>query len=160
MKKYVLIGVFVGIVVAGTGWLRMSGQLDEASSGSEPTRPSPVQEHLPRLPVEMAAETVRTRVTDTVQAAEKEGSEFAGTDWAVVMAIYKEQGAAQRRAANIAEGTAFKAFVHPAEPGASKYMVVLESGLTHGKAKIVRERAVSGGLPPDTYVTRLLRSRE
>jgi hypothetical protein len=95
-----------------------------------------------------------------VQAAEKPVKDPDGTDWAVVTAIYKEMSAAQRRARNIAEGTAFKADVYPREPGASKYLVVLDSGLTHEKATVVRNRAVSGGLPPDTYVTRLVRARE
>ena len=52
----------------------------------------------PCSPVCMAEESGRTRVADTVQAAEKPQAEPAGTDWAVVMAIYKDQDAAQRRA--------------------------------------------------------------
>jgi hypothetical protein len=160
MKKYVLGAVFLLTLAAGAGWMRMSSPVEESSSGSEPARPSPIQEHLPRLPVRMAEESVRTRVANTVQAAEKPQAEPGGTDWAVVMAIYKDYDAAQRRASNIAQGTAFKASVYPPDGGASKYMVVLESGLTYGKAKTVRDRAVSGGLPADTYVTRLLRARE
>jgi hypothetical protein len=159
MKKYALPVVFLLTLAAGAGWVRMSDAPDVSSSGTEPPRPSPIQDELPRLPVHMAEESVRTRAVDTVQAAAKSPDE-PGTDWAVVMAIYREYDAAQRRASNVAEGTAFKTFVYPSERGASKYMVVLESGLTHAKAKIVRDRAVSGGLPADTYVTRLLQARQ
>ena len=156
MKIYVLAAVFLLTLAGGVGWIRFAATPEESSAGNEPVRPSPIDEHLSRPAARIVAqESMRTRVADTVKAAEKPQQELDGTDWAVVAAIYKEYEAAERRARNIAEGSAFKPSVFPPKGQGSKYMVVLESGLTQGKAMIVRDRAVSGGLPADTYVTRL-----
>jgi hypothetical protein len=157
MKKYGLAAIVAVILAGSLGWVRLRATPDEGvNSGAQPPRPNPLDEFLSRPPAQIiAGETVRTRVADAPTASEKPVKELGGTDWAVVMAIYKDYGAAERRARNVAEGSAFKAKVFPSEGQGSKYMVVLESGLKHGKALQLRERAVSGGLPGDTYVTRL-----
>ena len=123
-------------------------------------RPSPIAETLPQPPLKLvnppAPEVSRARAVETpANSTEKSTAELPGTDWAVVTAIYNEYEAAERRARNIASGSAFRATVHPPKGQGGKYMVVLASGLTQGKANEVRERAISGGLPGDTYVTRL-----
>jgi hypothetical protein len=157
MTKGILTVVCWMMIALAAGCARRTEATGNAPSGSEPARPSPLDDQLPRLPAKIiAADTVRTRVADKAQpAADQSPKDQPGTDWGVVMAIYKEYGAAERRARNVAQGSAFKATVFPAEGQGSKYMVVLESGLSYARAVQVRERAVSGGLPADTYVTRL-----
>ncbi|HYP08761.1 MAG TPA: hypothetical protein VER03_21185 [Bryobacteraceae bacterium] len=159
MKKYILLALFVLTLAGGAGWMRRIGVSDGPTSGVQPPRPSPIDERLARPPVRVVAagESVRTRVADTVQAAEKapSGKELAGNDWAVVVAIYKDHAAADRRARSLSTSSRYKALVFPPEGQGTKYMVILEDGLTHGAATQIRDQAVAGGLPADTYVTRL-----
>jgi hypothetical protein len=119
-------------------------------------RPSPIADTLPELPVKIVnAPGQPMSRARTVEEPATSKAELPGTDWAVVAAIYKDYEAADRRARNIAAGSAFRATVHPPKGQGARYMVVLASGLTQGKANQTRERAISGGLPGDTYVTRL-----
>jgi hypothetical protein len=92
----------------------------------------------------------------SVKAQEaKPAAILGGTDWAVIAAIYKEYEAAERRARKVMDSTSFDPTVFPAKGQGSKYMVVIDSGLTHIKALELRGRALAAGLPTDTYVTRL-----
>lgn len=150
--KAIVAAVFVLVAWAIFAMLR-SQNSPEVTYGN-PDRPSPLVQELPRLPVKLEEEMTRTRV---VAAAVKSRSSQAlpGTDWAVVAATYREYGAADRRARTIAANSPFQARVHPPKGQGSKYMVVLDAGLTHPKAESTRAEAAAKGLPPDTYVTRL-----
>jgi hypothetical protein len=157
-----LLGVFIiSAVMIGSGVYlayRSSTRVPEQQAVVTDTapRPSPIADTLPQPPVKIV--NARGQQMSRARAVEDPATskaELPGTDWAVVAAIYKEYEAADRRARNIAAGSAFRATVHPPKGQGSRYMVVLDSGLTQGKANQVRERAISGGLPGDTYVTRL-----
>jgi hypothetical protein len=135
-----------------------TGAPEQRITGTDTTpRPSPIAKTLPQPPIKIVnapgQQMSRARAEEGDSATSK--AELPGTDWAVVAAIYKEYEAADRRARNIAGGSEFRATVHPPKGQGGRYMVVLASGLTQGKANQVRERAISGGLPGDTYVTRL-----
>ena len=128
----------------------------KGSTAETTPRPSPIADTLPQPPVKIVnapgQQMSRARAVEDTPASK---AELPGNDWAVVAAIYNAYEAADRRARNIAAGSAFRATVHPPKGEGSRYMVVLASGLTQGKANQIRERAISGGLPGDTYVTRL-----
>ena len=156
-----LLGVFViSAAMVGSGiylaYRSDTGVAEQQRVLDTTPRPSPIADTLPQPTVKIVnapgPEMSRARAVD---AAAKPKAELPGTDWAVVTAIYNEYEAAERRARNIAAGSAFRATVHPPKGQGGRYMVVLASGLTQGKANEVRERAISGGLPGDTYVTRL-----
>jgi hypothetical protein len=154
MKKYVIAVVF--LILATVAWNQLSDDPESARSGTEPARPSPIDEELPRPAPRILTESVRTRVAE-VSSKTQEGKPaiLGGTDWAVVAAIYKEYEAAERRAKKVMDSTSFDPTVFPAKGQGSKYMVIIDSGLTHAKALELRGRALSAGLPADTYVTRL-----
>jgi hypothetical protein len=125
---------------------------------AEPERPSPIDEVLPRPPLQVVDErnSVRTRVATPSQVVEAKGTEskrdFPGTNWAVVAAIYNKYEAAEQRARTV---NGFQATVFPAKGTGSKYMVLLGSGLTYANARALRDQATAAGLPSDTYVTKL-----
>jgi hypothetical protein len=123
-------------------------------------RPSPIADTLPQPRLKIVNPPSEMSRARSVEAPANPKGELPGTDWAVVAAIYNEYEAAERRARNIAAGSAFRATVHPPKGQGGRYMVVLASGMTQGKAMQVRDRAISGGLPGDTYVTRLRSSAE
>lgn len=154
MKKYLVAVLFVLGILA---WMRTSGDPDSAQTGTEPARPSPIDEDIRRAEPRIQAESVRTRVAEVSAKAQetKTSANLDGTDWAVVAAIYKDYEAAERRARGVMDSTSFDPTVFPAKGRGSKYMVVVASGLTHAKAMQLRERALAAGLPADTYVTRL-----
>jgi cell division protein FtsN len=159
-RRWIIAGLV--LIVAGLLGLRRSSDNTAVNMAPESPRPSPIERELPRLPLKLVAndnETVRTRVADTAQSAgTKESYEnVAGTDWAVVAAIYRQYEAAERRAAKLEDLNGIRPSVHPAKGEGSKYMVVLGSGLTRAKAEELRARATNAGMPADTYVTRLLR---
>lgn len=155
MKKPYLIAICLLVLIIGVALTRRSKPADAAVSDPGPQRPSPLDEQIRRPPVLVATETVRTRVAEAQKEAAPPMRELGGSDWAVVAAIYREYEPAERRARAISESSTFKATVFPRKGEGSKYMVVLDSGLTQGKAQQARELAASNGLPPDTYVTRL-----
>ena len=134
----------------------------------EAPRPSPLDEHLPRLPMKIVeiGESVRTRTASAPKDASKDVpkpepkvaesfDKVSGTNWAVVAAIYREYEAAERRAKSMAQNPKFHPTVFPDKGQGVKYMVVLGSGLTRAKAEDLRMQAASAGLPSDTYVTKL-----
>jgi hypothetical protein len=133
----------------------------------EAPRPSPLDEHLPRLPMKIVeiGESVRTRTANAPKDASKDAQpqpkvaesfeKVSGTNWAVVAAIYREYEAAERRARSMAQNPKFHPTVFPDKGKGVKYMVVLGSGLTRAKAEDLRVQAASAGLPSDTYVTKL-----
>jgi hypothetical protein len=75
--------------------------------------------------------------------------------WDVVVASYADRGAAEHRAQKLAKRWRnFKPEV-VAEPGArTLYLVLIGQGLTQDRATEIRRRAVSSGMPRDTYVRR------
>jgi hypothetical protein len=125
---------------------------------AEPERPSPIDDVLPRPPLQVVDErnSVRTRLATPSKVVEAKGTEskrdFPGTDWAVVAAIYNKFDAAEQRARSV---NGFHATVFPAKGEGSKYMVLLGSGLTYASARALRDQATAAGLPSDTYVTKL-----
>jgi hypothetical protein len=154
MKKYI---AAVLIVLGIVAWMRVGDDPDSAQTRPEPARPSPVDEEIRRPAPRIQAESVRTRLAEvsTKPQESRTSATLSGTDWAVVAAIYKEYETAQRRARKVMDSTSFDPTVFPAKGQGSKYMVVVDSGLTHAKATEIRERALAAGLPADTYVTRL-----
>jgi hypothetical protein len=157
MKKRYLVVVVVALVLGTASWIRLSPEPESTVHGNEPARPSPVDEQLPRPTPRIEGESVRTRVSEAPMGKEDASpvANLGGTDWAVVAAIYKEYEAAERRARNIMDSSSFDPTVYPAKGQGSKYMVVLDKGLTQTKALELRERAIAKGLPADSYVTRL-----
>jgi hypothetical protein len=125
-----------------------------------PPRPSPIADTLPQPPLKIVNAQKEMSRARSVEDPANPKAELPGTDWAVVAAIYNDYEAAARRARDIAAGSAFRATVYPPRGQGGRYMVVLASGMTQGKAMQLRERAISGGLPGDTYVTRLRSSAE
>lgn len=76
--------------------------------------------------------------------------------WAVVAAIYRDHAAAVRRAKELAKKWHRSPIeVYPSAGQGSRYMVVVGKGLTRKAADKLRSQARSGGLPRDTYVTKL-----
>jgi cell division protein FtsN len=125
----------------------------------EPPRPSPIDDVLPRPPLQVVDErnSVRARAATPSKVVEAKGSsepaqDMPGTNWAVVAAIYKQYEAAEQRARKF---DGFSATVFPSKGEGSKYMVLLGSGLSYANARSLRDKATAAGLPPDTYVTKL-----
>ena len=125
-----------------------------------PDRPADTAEAPPSRPVFRAdASTVKPAptkaATPPTPAATQQRARRAG-EWAVVAAIYKERGAAARRAEQLAAKSAeLKPEVLPPVDGAKRYLVVLGSGLSQKEANRLRERAVANGMPRDSYITKL-----
>lgn len=145
-----LLAVFLVTLIAVT-WRDEPENTASQQQEVQPPRPSPIDKELARPPVKIVDErqSVRTR------KIEPSFDNVAGSDWAVVAAIYKEYEAAERRAARISSASSFKPTVFPKKDRGSKYMVVLGSALTRSKAEELRAAAVEAGLPADTYVTKL-----
>ena len=107
-----------------------------------------------RVPVN-APKVVPSPTTRAPRAETQERARRTG-EWAVVAAIYKNREAAEKRAEQLAarwKGT--KPEVVPPGDGARRYVVVLGSGLSKEDATQLRARAVSTGMPRDSYVTKL-----
>jgi hypothetical protein len=163
MKKQALFAtVLAGIVLLAVGlWVSLRPHRSlpvKVQESAEPPRPSPIDETLPRPPLQVVDErnSVRTRLATPSKVVEAKGGEpsqnFPGTNWAVVAAIYRNYDAAEHRARNV---NGFHATVFPSKGEGSKYMVLLGSGLTYANARTLRDQATAAGLPPDTYVTKL-----
>jgi hypothetical protein len=76
--------------------------------------------------------------------------------WAVVGAIYNSyQGAARRAESIAARAKAFRPEVFPPEGQGRRYMVILGYTDSRRDAEQLRAKAVSSGLPPDSYVTKV-----
>jgi hypothetical protein len=111
---------------------------DGAQPTTLPARPSPAV-------VPEATEQTRTR-SDSAR------------DWAVIAATYNAFDAAAKRAASLrAQFADCSCSVFPREGEGPKFYVVVGSAMTRDVAEDLRLKAVSAGLPADTYVTRLVR---
>jgi hypothetical protein len=85
--------------------------------------------------------------------------EKPGPQWAVVAAIYRDYDAAAKRARSIAQRwSESKVEVFPARGEGRRYLVTLGMELPKAAADKLRNRAVSAGLPGDTYVTKITAS--
>jgi hypothetical protein len=163
MKKQALFAAALAGVVLLMGGLwfalhRHPRSPVKVQESAEPARPSPIDETLPRPPLQVVDDrnSVRTRLAAPSKVVEAKGGEpardFPGTNWAVVAAIYNRYEAAEQRARNV---NGFHATVFPSKGEGSKYMVLLGSGLSYANARTLRDQATAAGLPPDTYVTKL-----
>ena len=77
--------------------------------------------------------------------------------WSVVVASYRSRAAAEKRERQMAKRwPKFKVSVLEERGGRSYYLVVLGRNLSQEEATNLRKRAVSSGLPRDTYVKRAL----
>jgi hypothetical protein len=143
-----------GVWIAARGRQRPPAPVQESA---EPTRPSPIDDTLPRPPLEIIDDqnSVRTRLAAPSKVDAKAAEppkDLPGTNWAVVAAIYNKYEAAEERARSV---SGFHATVFPSKGEGSKYMVLLGSGLSYASARSLRDHAAAAGLPPDTYVTKL-----
>jgi hypothetical protein len=163
MKKNAsLAAMLAGVVLLTTGlWLKFREPRSlpvKVQESAEPPRPSPIDETLPRPPLQVVDDrnSVRTRLAAPSKVVEAKGGgpaqDLPGTNWAVVAAIYNKYEAAEQRAQKV---NGFHATVFPSKGGGSKYMVLLGSGLTYANARTLRDQATAAGLPADTYVTKL-----
>jgi hypothetical protein len=160
-QPLLFVGLAGAVLLAAGVWIvfhnghRNPVQVHESA---EPPRPSPIDDTLPRPPLQVVDDrnSVRTRVATPSKVVEAKGGEpvqdFPGRNWAVVAAIYNKYEAAEQRARTV---NGFHATVFPAKGEGSKYMVLLGSGLTYANARNLRDQATASGLPPDTYVTKL-----
>ena len=77
----------------------------------------------------------------------------SGRGWFVVVASYsKEADAAQMASVLAKRHPQFKPSVFPPSPIDTHYLVIIGSGLSSEGAEALRQRAVAGGLPADTYI--------
>ena len=154
--------VLIAVAVLATGgvWMALRGHRTpvKVQESAEPPRPSPIDDALPRPPLQVVDDrnSVRTRVATPSKVVEAKGSDapqdLPGTNWAVVAAIYNKYEAAEQRARTV---NGFHATVFPSKGEGSKYMVLLGSGLTYANARTLRDQVTAAGLPADTYVTKL-----
>lgn len=125
------------------------------TAASPPSRPefggeAPVERVPVNAPQLVPRPTTRAARPETQERARRTG------EWAVVAAIYKNREAAEKRAEQLAtRWKGNKPEVVPPVDGARRYVVVLGSGLSKEDATRLRSRAVSTGMPRDSYVTKL-----
>jgi hypothetical protein len=152
--------VAIGAATLLIGFFNFTTRREETPPAAQPvqttgpeSRPSPTANQptvFPPTP-KVEAPPPAERVPDTRTANR------AGSEWAVVAAIYRDYDAAQRRANSVKKRwPQFEPHVFPAKGKGSKYMVVVGSGLEKDNADRLRQQARQAGLPSDTYVTKLL----
>ena len=77
----------------------------------------------------------------------------SGRGWFVVVASYSREDDAAKMASTLAKRhPQFKPSVFPPSPIDTHYLVIIGSGLSSEGAETLRQRAVAGGLPADTYI--------
>jgi eukaryotic-like serine/threonine-protein kinase len=92
-------------------------------------------------------------VTKTVP----EATDRRATGWSVVVASYALRSAAENRERELAQKwPKFKVSVFEPKTEKAHYLVVIGRNLSEDEAEALRQRAVSAGLPRDTYIKRFL----
>lgn len=121
-------------------------------------KPSPIAPEVVPLPLEVKASADPEPVQRARRQSNEEGAMEAGpAEWSVVTATYKNYEAASRRAESLRrQWPPSKAKVYPPEGQGEKYMVLIGSNLTRSAAQELAGDAKTAGLPPDTYVTKLM----
>jgi len=77
----------------------------------------------------------------------------SGRGWFVVVASYSREDDAAKMASTLAKRhPQFKPSVFPPSAIDTHYLVIIGSGLSSEGAEALRQRAVAGGLPADTYI--------
>src|SRR5205823_4339174 len=75
--------------------------------------------------------------------------------WAVVVAAYGARGPAEKRAQEMAKRwPKFKVNIFEPESEKARHLVVIGTNLSEDAAKALRARAISSGMPRDTYIKR------
>lgn len=119
------------------------------SGVSAPTAPSPPG---PPPVVQKAPPVAQKPSPMPPSPAQKEPSP-AAHGWFVVVASYAREADARQEAQNLGRRfPQFKLSVFPPSPIDTHYVVILGSGLSEQGAESLRQRAVSSGLPADTYI--------
>lgn len=78
------------------------------------------------------------------------------TGWSVIVAAYNARGPAEKRQQKLAKRwTKFNLGIQQQQAGRTVYFVVLGQNLSEAQAQALRKRAISSGLPRDTYIKRI-----
>jgi len=86
-------------------------------------------------------------------SAANSAGKASGRGWFVVVASYSREDDAAKMASTLAKRhPQFKPSVFPPSAIDTHYLVIIGSGLSSEGAEALRQRAVAGGLPADTYI--------
>jgi len=124
-------------------------------------KPSPLGKTTPPAPVRQApkAAAVAPPVeTPAAPAAARPARAAArgGDGWTVVVAAYNVRDLAEKRARDLAKRwKAFQVEVVEAPSEKVRLLVVIGKNLSQDQADALRRRAVSSGMPRDTYIKRI-----
>lgn len=161
-----LASVAVGCTAALVWSERTRTPAKAAQYVNEVDRPSPIHQRgtaertsnpvVPReLPQSPQPKSTPPRITQVTPPRPAPPND-SGSDWAVIVATYKDFDMAQHFA-NSLQGR-FKQFSYRVSPPRGKaekyYYVVVGSGLAQDAARALQQRAIGAGLPSSSYVTR------
>lgn len=150
--------VAFGVIVAGARAIFISGEHAQPQRARVNTeRPSPIAEQIYPVPQKIAA--APAPVESSKPGERSYSSDDQSTDWSVIAATHNSREAAGRHARNLkALWSECECRVYPpeGEPGPGRFFVLLGKGLSRTDADRLRDRATGAGLPPDTYVTKLI----
>jgi len=152
-------------VLAAIGAMRRSPAHTSPVLNSLPDeKPSPIAESLDppkakRVPGPPPAETPKPAGEVQRARAGEYNSTDRISDWSVIAATLNDWDAADRRARSLrAQWEQCDCKVYPPRGQGGKYFVLLGSGLGRNDADRLRDTATAAGMPPDTYVTKLIRT--
>jgi hypothetical protein len=123
-------------------------------------RPSPIAETIQTTERHRVATKVEepTPPPPPPQAQARYNSADKATDWAVIAATYYSWESAQRRADSLkSRWQECECTVYPPQGEGTRYYVLIGEGLKRNEADRLRDRGTAAGLPPDTYVSKLIR---
>jgi serine/threonine protein kinase len=119
-------------------------------------RPSPIPESIsPPRADSKRAERSAPPSADHAKGASSRQLGRRAEGWSVVVASYNSRGPAEKRAHDMARRwPKFKSNVFEQKADKTYYLVVVGQNLSEDEAQALRKRAVSSGLPRDTYIKR------
>ena len=157
----VMIGAVVFVLARGTG---SSSDSSLAAGNPPPVVQKPVvqapaaRKPMVQNPVQPASRPVPPKPTPFDPAPKPAPAAVQrpeGHGWFVVVASYVREADAAQEVSKLSHSFPdFKPRVFPPSPIDTHYLVIIGSGLTEENAESLRQRAVSTGLPPDTYIKR------
>jgi hypothetical protein len=127
-------------------------------------RPSPIAETIQtteRHRIATKAEEPLPPPPHLPEAQARYNSTDKATDWAVIAATYYSWESAQRRADSLkSHWPDCECTVYPPQGEGTRYYVLVGEGLKRNDADRLRDRGTAAGLPPDTYVSKLIQRTE
>jgi hypothetical protein len=150
----------ISIVAAERGFRRNIPDSKPQQAAVPDFRPSPIAESIQtterhRVATKLEEPPPPPRRPPEAQA--RYNSTDRATDWAVIAATYNSWDSAQRRADSLkSRWQDCECTVYPSQGEGTRYYVLVGEGLKRNDADRLRDRGTAAGLPPDTYVSKLI----